>query len=447
MLNALIKAENDLNNIRDIVWVEQRGGKQFHISQGQANASVAETTIQRYGGEESTCSAYEAKRQPGKPECFGCGGPHPWSKMTDNKYVVICPHANEPGIWEKAELNIQKYQAQKKKNARNNQKRCNLNTVNWEDIPEKRREILAAQHHASLGKVIPSSASSASSTLTGGSSPSIIRRGTVTLHQDVVVLSTQSSKPQVPITIYCPMPHLSLQTGTSKEEKDCPALCCMFDTGASLNTAIFHYMEAVIRQYPHILKAIYLPDDYAAIILSGIVTSPMEAPITTKLSVGFELHLPYVTKDGDDTSLLIAAGPDVAVNLILGLPFIKATGIIADFIDNVFEAKHLICDPFPINFRRATKSVPVYGDPNVASHSIEFQEVLHALGSIKAYLAPSAGTSPLGIFEPPGSPTAIPVVHPKRVAFGFGHHWVPPSKPADDTNDYVHNVLGDMGYL
>ena len=40
MLNALIKAENDLNNIREIVWVEQGGGEQFHASQGQTHASV-----------------------------------------------------------------------------------------------------------------------------------------------------------------------------------------------------------------------------------------------------------------------------------------------------------------------------------------------------------------------------------------------------------------------
>jgi hypothetical protein len=234
--------------------------------------------------------------------------------LTDGKYVVTCPNANEPGVWEKAELNIQKYQARKKKNARNNKKCRNLNTVNWEDIPEKRCEILAAQHHASLNKVAPSSTSSAASTLTGDSSAGIIRRGSVTLHQDVVIFSTQSSKPQIPITIHSPMPHLSLQMGTSKEEKDCLALRCMLDTGASLSTANFHYMEAVVWQYLHILKAIYLPDNYAAITLSGIVTSPTEAPITTKLSVGFEIHPPYVTKDGNDTSLLVAAGPDITVN-------------------------------------------------------------------------------------------------------------------------------------
>jgi hypothetical protein len=119
-------------------------------------------------------------------------------------------------------------------------------------------------------------------------------------------------------------------------------------------------MEAIICQYPHIQKRVYLPADYAAIVLSGIVTSSDDSPITTELPVGFEIHLNYLTKDGSDTSLLVAAGPDVAVNLILGLPFIKATGLICGFIDNVCQAKHLLCDPFPIDFKRASKSIPVF---------------------------------------------------------------------------------------
>ncbi len=49
MLNALIKADNDLINICDIVWVEQCGGKQFHTSHGQAHPSVAKKTLWRYG--------------------------------------------------------------------------------------------------------------------------------------------------------------------------------------------------------------------------------------------------------------------------------------------------------------------------------------------------------------------------------------------------------------
>ena len=83
----------------------------------------------------------------------------------------------------------------------------------------------------------------------------------------------------------------------------------MLNSDASLSTANFHYMEAVVRQYPHILKVVYLPEDYALIVLSGIVTSSDAAPITTELSVRFEIHLPYLTKDGNETSLLVAALP------------------------------------------------------------------------------------------------------------------------------------------
>jgi len=109
------------------------------------------------------------------------------------------------------------------------------------------------------------------------------------------------------------------------EDRDSPNPRCVLDSGAALSTVNFHFMEAVIRQFPHILKKIYLPDDYAAIVLSGIVHTPDSLPVTSELLVGFKIHLPYTTKDGSSTSLLVAAGPDVAVNLILGLPFIKAT--------------------------------------------------------------------------------------------------------------------------
>ena len=96
---------------------------------------------------------------------------------------------------------------------------------------------------------------------------------------------------------------------------------------------------------------------------------------------------------------------------------------IIDFIDNVCDAKHLICDPFPIDFRRATKSTPVIGDRNAGSHSVEFQEVLRALGSIKAYFAANAsGTMPIG------KHTVIPpsIGAPNSVTFDLNRHWVPP---------------------
>jgi hypothetical protein len=58
----------------------------------------------------------------------------------------------------------------------------------------------------------------------------------------------------------------------------------------------------------------------------------------TKLSVAFQFHLPYLTRDGQSTSISIATSPQVSVNLIIGLPFITATGMIIDTVDNVVKA-------------------------------------------------------------------------------------------------------------
>jgi hypothetical protein len=263
-----------------------------------------------------------------------------------------------------------------------------MNLINWEDLPAKSQErILLQQRSVSL--VITQDNQSISSSITGATGINRLgtKHGSVTLNQDVVIiLSSDTTKPPIPIAIHSPMAHVTLQTGLSNEERDCPALKCVFDSGAALSTANFHFMEAVIRQYPHILKKIYLSDEYAAIVLSSIVNTPDSAPITTKLNVGFDIHLPYTTKDGNNASLLVTAGPDVAVNLILGLPFIKATGMIADFVDNVCEAKNLLCDLFPIDFKRAMKSIPVFAD-NAAvsqSHGTQERSVLQVLGMLRS---------------------------------------------------------------
>ena len=388
MLSALIKTEKSVSNILDVIG-EARGGEQFLIPGGSAPAfpSVAETTLNRYSkgddstkGSDTTGGGSFIERT-----CFGCGQPHAWSKKEKGQYVIVCPNANKPGITEHAAAQIKDFQARRGRKHSKATKRKNLNTVNWDDIPSERREVLLQQHRAS-SVVTTDGGGSVGSSITGATtSPTRASsncNGSLTLHQDVVVLSSKPSKPPIPIAIHSPMAHISLQTGTSAEEKDCPNLRCVVDTGAALSTANFHYMEAVIRQYSHILKRIYLPADYAAIVLSGIVTTS-DSPITTELPVGFEIHLNYLTKDGSDTSFLVAAGPDVAVNLILGLPFIKATGLICDFVDNVCQAKHLLCDPFPIDFKRALKSIPVFLVTGAPSNVNDSSDTLRVLASLR----------------------------------------------------------------
>ena len=93
-------------------------------------------------------------------------------------------------------------------------------------------------------------------------------------------------------------------------------------------------------------------------MLSGIVQRGGES-ITTELTVGFQFHLPYLTKDGDPTSILIATGPHVTVNMIVGLPFIQATRAVIDLSDNVVKLRAFDAPHFPLEYRRATVHVPV----------------------------------------------------------------------------------------
>jgi hypothetical protein len=109
------------------------------------------------------------------------------------------------------------------------------------------------------------------------------------------------------------------------------------------------------------------PADYAPIVLSGIMQTNNEA-VTTKLEVGFLFHLPYCTSGGNVSSLLVATGSHDSVDMIVGLPFIKATGMILDFVDNVAECKHLDCPPFPIDYHRTSNHVPVMDKPSVPVH-------------------------------------------------------------------------------
>jgi hypothetical protein len=128
--------------------------------------------------------------------------------MVNGKYVVVCPNANKPGICEKAELNIQKYQQRCRRNSCNNKKQWNLNTVNWGDIPARHQAVLLDQHRALM--VVTTSGeggTSIASSITGSTNTGVIRQGSVTLHQDVMVLSTHqcSNKPQIPIAIHSPI--------------------------------------------------------------------------------------------------------------------------------------------------------------------------------------------------------------------------------------------------
>jgi hypothetical protein len=233
MLTALIKTEASVDNILQVVGVH-RGGEQFLSGAAQGSglslASVAEQTLKRYAGGDDSTKGSEGSGFVER-KCWGCGLPHPWSRKEKGKYVVICPNApDKPGIRANAAIQIKDFQERRGRKTAKSSKRKNVNTLSWDDIPKERRAVLLQQHHSGL--VVTTDGGSVASSITGITTPQRPgARNSVTLHQDVIVLTGTSSLPPIPVAIHSPMAHITLETGTANEEKDCPNLRCVFDNG------------------------------------------------------------------------------------------------------------------------------------------------------------------------------------------------------------------------
>ena len=280
----------------------------------------------------------------------------------------------------------------KKKRYNNNLKRKNLNTVNLSDFSEDQRARLSAQWRAyeATGET------NVVSSVTGPSTSSVttpLRRppgsNSVIFMIDIPCLASGSPlKRMMPITIQSNLPHIILQFGPDMDMADCPSIRCTVDTCAALSMGNFHFFLAVAKCYPHCLAKLLAPADYAPIVLSGIVQH-QDSAVTTELEVGFQFHLPYRTTGGNSSSLLVATGLHVSINTIIGLPFIKATGMILDFVGDVAECKHLDCPPFNINYRRTSNHVPVpLPSPEVPIHHLGPHEksVLEELTNLERWI-------------------------------------------------------------
>ena len=152
-----------------------------------------------------------------------------------------------------------------------------------------------------------------------------------------------------------------------------------------MTTGNFHFFAAVAKRYPHYVSKVYTPKDYAPIVLSGIMSSDA-ASITTELEVGFLFHLPYRTREGDISSLMVATGPNVSVNTIIGLPFMKAMGMILDLVNEVVECKYLDCPPFPVDFSPTSNHVPVLDDKcTPIHHAASYVQLIKEISNLERY--------------------------------------------------------------
>jgi hypothetical protein len=249
----------------------------------------------------------------------------------------------------------------KKKRYIHNIKRKNLSTINYADLPDATRQRMREQ--ILLTDTSNGTSMTCSITNTSTLTPSAAGcgrghsngKGVVFFINIPCLAASIPLKKMMPITIQSMLPHIMFSP--NMDTANSPSILCAVDTCLALMTGNFHFFSIVSKRYLHCIVKIMLPANYTPIVLSGIVQNKNKA-VTTKLEVSFQFHLPYRTSGGNASSLLIAMDPHVSVNTIIGLPFIKATGMILDFVDGVAECKHLTCPPFAIDYHRTSNHVP-----------------------------------------------------------------------------------------
>jgi hypothetical protein len=221
MLQALIKTEAAVTNILKVGHYNQQWGEQFFQGLAQTFNSITEQTIDKYAGSKGAKPSGGKQPGRGKLKCFGCNGPHPCSRKDNREWKVICPNALNQCVAEKAQSEISKFQACRKKKQQEHKKWKNVNTINWEDIPTECQEVILQQQYSLMSVVVSKGTPSVGSSVTnatGTAHPTT--RSSVTLHQITIVLASSNSKPPIPISIHSPMAHIILKTGLSMEKRE-----------------------------------------------------------------------------------------------------------------------------------------------------------------------------------------------------------------------------------
>ena len=156
---------------------------------------------------------------------------------------------------------------------------------------------------------------------------------------------------------------------------------------------------------------------------------------------------------------LIATGPHVSVNTILGLPFMQGTGMILDLINNLAECKYLDCPAFPIDYRRMSNHVPVMDKTSATVQVAVLAKIIDEVTNLKRYYEAKvqAGSSRMRFGEPVvhfGTKSAAraalidsDTVHSAvRPGEGMAHRWVPHASVHEDDDNY-YSVLWEDGSL
>jgi hypothetical protein len=144
MMQAAVKAETEYTNIRTIA-SKAMGRTPGQAFQAQVHVSQAERTLTQYGTGDEDSNPTGGRRGQGPLRCYGCGGPHPWSVLDNETYVIKCPNAADPKIYEIAKATIDRIRKKHKKDNLYHKKKKNLATANFADFDNESKKHIRDQ--------------------------------------------------------------------------------------------------------------------------------------------------------------------------------------------------------------------------------------------------------------------------------------------------------------
>ena len=151
----------------------------------------------------------------------------------------------------------------------------------------------------------------------------------------VQVFSTSTRDP-LPVPIDSNLPAIELPFGRDFDEIIRNILACA-DTGAGATCGKSLVFGTFTARFPYTVKCSVVASEtgYSPITLSGIVKEDCMNSTCTKLPMAITFRLPFHTIDNKSCMLTVSVGPDVAVNFLLRLPFVKQARATINFEANI----------------------------------------------------------------------------------------------------------------
>ena len=375
------------------------------VATARGYPSQAENTIKEHDGSND---AGKNNRRGKKPViCFGCKSlGHVFSRHGK----IICPRGHEPAIKAAADAKFKEI-ADRPSKVTDSQERWRKKSPNLSDFTGKSLEKITKQVYAAEadadGSTIDTESSRGRDDDRSSRSyygPGRGNRRTSSRSRDrspdrnssnngnPIVFVTEAKvysaagcpKKPLPVQIGHNMPHFMWLFGPGEVDgPPSPSIVLMADSCAALNTMSLPFATYVAKNWPHCVRQVYTDKEHNPIFLSGIVQVNEEV-VSTALPVAFEFTTPYFHRDGSPINLIFACGPNVAVNAIVGIPFLQATGSILDFNDNVIEMTMVDEPPFPIDFRIPSNRTPTLGTHSASVIEKRYEPFLADLETIGA---------------------------------------------------------------